>query len=335
MGDTADNIPGAPGVGPKTAMKLVSEYGSVEEVFRNTDKLKGKLKEIIENNKEQIELSKKLATIELNVPVDLKEDELVLETPDRNKLKSLFNELEFRTIAADILPEIDKEARQSETESLLMPSFESTQGTLFGNNQDYVPTDKKTISTVPHNYFLIENEKELGEFVSRAIQLKEICFDTETTSINPLDSELVAIAFSWEKGSGYLVHFSESQETTREKLKILKPIFENPAIVKIGQNMKFDIQVLANYGLEVKGPLFDTMIAHYLLEPDMRHNMNLLSETYLSYSPVHIESLIGEKGNNQKNMRSVPVEQIKEYAVEDADVTFQLKEGSVSAQIKI
>ncbi|MBS1231891.1 MAG: polA, partial [Bacteroidetes bacterium] len=265
-------------------------------------------------------------TIELNVPVDLKEDELVLETPDRDKLKSLFNELEFRTIAADILPEIDKEARQSETESLLMPSFESTQGTLFGNNQDYVPTDKKTISTVPHNYFLIENEKELGEFVSRAIQLKEICFDTETTSINPLDSELVAIAFSWEKGSGYLVHFSESQETTREKLKILKPIFENPAIVKIGQNMKFDIQVLANYGLEVKGPLFDTMIAHYLLEPDMRHNMNLLSETYLSYSPVHIESLIGEKGNNQKNMRSVPVEQIKEYAVEDADVTFQLKE---------
>jgi DNA polymerase-1 len=207
-----------------------------------------------------------------------------------------------------------------------MPSFESTQGTLFGNNQDYVPTDKTTISTVPHNYFLIENEKELGEFVSRAIQLKEICFDTETTSINPLDSELVAIAFSWEKGSGYLVHFSESQETTREKLKILKPIFENPAIVKIGQNMKFDIQVLANYGLEVKGPLFDTMIAHYLLEPDMRHNMNLLSETYLSYSPVHIESLIGEKGNNQKNMRSVPVEQIKEYAVEDADVTFQLKE---------
>ena len=325
MGDTADNIPGAPGVGPKTAMKLVSEYGSVEEVFRNTDKLKGKLKEIIENNKEQIELSKKLATIELNVPVDLKEDELVLETPDRDKLKSLFNELEFRTIAADILPEIDKEARQSETESLLMPSFESTQGTLFGNNQDYVPADKTTISTVPHNYFLIENEKELGEFVSRAIQLKEICFDTETTSINPLDSELVAIAFSWEKGSGYLVHFSESQETTREKLKLLKPVFENPAIVKIGQNMKFDIQVLANYGLEVKGPLFDTMIAHYLLEPDMRHNMNLLSETYLSYSPVHIESLIGEKGVNQKNMRSVPLDDLKEYAVEDADVTYQLK----------
>ena len=326
MGDTADNIPGAPGVGPKTAMKLVSEYGSVEEVFRNTGKLKGKLKEVIENYKEQIELSKKLATIELNVPVDLKEDELVLETPDRDKLKSLFNELEFRTIAADILPEIDKEVRHSETEPVLMPSYESTQGTLFGNNQDYVPTDKTTISTVPHNYSLIENEKELREFVTRVIQLKEICFDTETTSINPLDSELVAIAFSWEKRSGYLVHFPESQETAREKLKILKPVFENPAIVKIGQNMKFDIQVLANYGLEVKGPLFDTMIAHYLLEPDMRHNMNLLSETYLSYSPVHIESLIGEKGNNQKNMRSVPVEQIKEYAVEDADVTFQLKE---------
>jgi DNA polymerase I len=326
MGDTADNIPGAPGVGPKTAMKLISEYGSVEEVFRNTDKLKGKLKEIIEGNREQIELSKRLATIELNVPVDLKEDELILEVPDRDKLKNLFNELEFRTIAAEILPEVDKASKPSEVGSVPVPTSDSAQGTLFGDNQIPGASDKATIETVTHNYVLIENENELKEFVVRAMKLREICFDTETTSINPLDSELVALSFSWEKGSGYLVHFSESQEAVREKLKILKPVFENPEIVKIGQNMKFDIQVLANYGIEVKGLLFDTMIAHYLLEPDMRHNMNLLSETYLSYSPVHIESLIGEKGNNQKNMRSVPVEQIKEYAVEDADVTFQLKE---------
>jgi DNA polymerase-1 len=326
MGDTSDNIPGAPGVGPKTAMKLISEYGSVEEVFRNTDKLKGKLKEIIENNKEQIELSKKLATIELNVPVDLKEDELILEVPDRDKLKNLFNELEFRTIATEILPEIDKTTKPSEAEPILIPQSESTQGTLFGDNQILGASDKTTIETVPHNYVLIENEKELKEFAAGAMKLKEICFDTETTSINPLDSELVALSFSWKKGSGYLVHFSESQDTTREKLKILKQVFENQEIAKIGQNMKFDIQVLANYGIEVKGPFFDTMIAHYLLEPDMRHNMNILAETYLSYCPVHIESLIGEKGINQKNMRSVPVEQIKEYAVEDADVTFQLKE---------
>ena len=159
-----------------------------------------------------------------------------------------------------------------------------------------------------------------------ALKQKEICFDTETTGINSLDSELVAIAFSWEKGSGWLVHFPGSREETMEKLRILKPVFESSSVKKIGQNMKFDIQVLANYGIEVKGSLFDTMIAHYLLEPDMRHNMNLLSETYLSYSPVHIEALIGEKGINQKNMRSVPVEQIREYAVEDADVTFQLKD---------
>jgi DNA polymerase-1 len=326
MGDTADNIPGAPGVGPKTAMKLISEYGSVEEVFRNTDKLKDRLKEIIENNKEQIELSKKLATIELDVPVELKEDELILEVPDRDKLKSLFNELEFRTIAAEILPEIDKTVKPSETEFVLVPPSESVQGTLFGNEQVSPSPEKSTIESVLHNYMLIENTKELENFVSNAMKQDEICFDTETTSLNPLDSELVALSFSWKKGSGYLVYFSESQEEIREKLKILKPVFENQGIRKIGQNMKFDIQVMANYGIEVKGHLFDTMIAHYLLEPDMRHNMNLLSETYLSYSPVHIESLIGEKGINQKNMRSVPVEQIKEYAVEDADVTYQLKE---------
>jgi len=326
MGDTADNIPGAPGVGPKTAMKLISEYGSVEELFRHTDQLKGKLKEIIENNREQIELSKKLATIELDVPVDLKEDELVVETPDREKLKILFNELEFRTIAAEILPEIDKSAKAAETGPVLLNQSESVQGTLFDNEQVAISSERSTIESVPHNYVLIESRKELEDFVSLTMKQEEICFDTETTSINSLDSELVALAFSWKKGSGWLVHFPESREETMEKLRILKPVFESAAVKKIGQNMKFDIQVLANYGIEVKGSLFDTMIAHYLLEPDMRHNMNLLSETYLSYSPIHIEALIGEKGIGQKNMRSIPVEQIREYAVEDADVTFQLKE---------
>lgn len=326
MGDAVDNIPGAPGVGPKTAMKLISEYGSVEEVFNNTVNLKGRLKEIIENNKEQIELSKKLATIELNVPVELKEDELILENPDREKLKELFNELEFRTVAAEVLSEIDKTAHPGGQENPRGAQSESTQGTLFGENEVTRIPEMASIDSVPHKYIILEDEKDLKEFVATALTLKEICFDSETTSINPLDSELVALSFSWEKGSGYLVHFPESQEETLEKLKILKPVFENRDILKIGQNIKFDIQVLANYGIEVKGALFDTMIAHYLLEPDMQHNMNLLSETYLSYRPVHIESLIGEKGINQKNMRSVPVEKIREYAVEDADVTWQLKE---------
>ncbi len=325
MGDTADNIPGAPGVGPKTAMKLISEYGSVEELFRHTDELKGKLKEIIGNNKVQIELSKKLATIDLNAPVELKEDELITEPPDRDKLKNLFEELEFKTVASKILGEIENTGKKADP-TAEMPAPEPLQGSLFGNASVPDNTPKDTINTVSHTYILLEGEKAIKDFVAKAKNLKEICFDSETTSIDPLDSELVALSFSWEKGTGYLVHFPESQPETLKILEILNPLFADPAILKIGQNMKFDIQVLGNYGTEMNGPLFDTMIAHYLLEPDMRHNMNLLSEVYLNYDPVHIESLIGEKGSSQKNMRSVPVDKLQDYAVEDADVTYRLKE---------
>ncbi|MCX6325610.1 MAG: DNA polymerase I [Bacteroidia bacterium] len=325
MGDTADNIPGAPGVGPKTAMKLISEYGSIEELFRNTDKLKGKLKEIIENNREQIEFSKKLVTIEQNVPVELDESALIMEVPDPAKLKVLFDELEFKAAAARILAEIDKSEKPGEPQQLFVPQKEFLQGSLFGDEAIAPVAEKSSIENVIHNYTLIESNSDLNEFVKTVGALKEFCFDTETTSINALEAELVAMAFSWEKGSGYLVHFPESQQETKTLLEIIRPVFENSESLKIGQNLKFDIQVLANYGIEVTGPLFDTMIAHYLLEPDMRHNMNFLSETYLSYNPVHIESLIGEKGHSQKNMRSVPVDKLKEYAVEDADVTLQLK----------
>jgi DNA polymerase I len=325
MGDTADNIPGAPGVGPKTAMKLIAEYGSVEELFKHTDSLKGKLKEIIENNREQIEMSKKLATIEQFVPVELNETALELEVPDPAKLKVLFDELEFKTIAAKILSEIDKSEKPRETNELFSPPADSRQGSLFGEESGTPPAEKKSIESVEHNYALLENNSDIEDFVKKVNKLDEFCFDSETTSIDPLDAELVALTFSWGKGTGYLIHFPESQKETKTILEIVRPLFENPAIRKIGQNMKYDIQVLANYGIEVKGPLFDTMIAHYLLEPDMRHNMNLLSESYLGYSPVHIESLIGEKGNNQKNMRAVPVDKLMDYAVEDADVTYQLK----------
>jgi len=325
MGDTADNIPGAPGVGPKTAMKLISEYGSIEELFKNTDKLKGKLKEIIENNKEQIEFSKKLVTIEQNVPVELDEGALVTEVPDPEKLKVLFDELEFKTIAAKILSEISKSEKPRQPQQLFAPQKDSQQGSLFGDEALAAPADLKNIENSDHNYEVISGESDLKEFVKKVNELKQFCFDSETTSINPLDAELVALTFSWEKGTGYLILLPESQTEARVILEILRPVFENPQTLKIGQNMKFDIQVLANYEIEVRGPLFDTMIAHYLLEPDMRHNMNLLSETYLSYSPIHIESLIGEKGISQKNMRSVPLDKLKEYAVEDADVTFQLK----------
>jgi DNA polymerase-1 len=325
MGDTADNIPGAPGVGPKTAMKLVSEYGSVEELFKHTYDLKGKLKEIIENNREQIELSKKLATIEQNVPVEFNETALELEVADPVKLKVLFDELEFRTVAARILSEIDKSEKPRQTQQFFTPQADSQQGSLFADEAVAHVTRKDSIDSVEHNYILLENSSGIEEFVRKVNSLKEFCFDSETTSINPLEAELIALSFSWEKGSGYLIYFPESREETKALLELVRPIFENPATIKIGQNMKYDIQVLMNYGIDVKGPLFDTMIAHYLLEPDMRHNMNLLSESYLGYSPVHIESLIGEKGNNQKNMRSVPVDKLMEYAVEDADVTYQLK----------
>jgi len=325
MGDTADNIPGAPGVGPKTAMKLISEYGSIEELFKNTDKLKGNLKDIIVNNREQIEFSKKLVTIEQNVPVELNESSLIREVPDPDKLKILFDELEFRTVAARILSEIDKSEKPRESPPIISPGKDSLQGSLFGNEVVDNVTSRMTIENSEHDYLLINNSSELSDLVKKIELLDEFCFDTETTSINALDAEIVALAFSWSKGSGCLIHFPESQDETKALLEIIRPVFERAGALKIGQNIKFDIQVLANYGIDVRGPLFDTMIAHYLLEPDMRHNMNLLSETYLSYSPVHIESLIGEKGYNQKNMRSVPVDKLKEYAVEDADVTLQLK----------
>jgi DNA polymerase I len=328
MGDSSDNIPGAPGVGPKTAMKLISEYDSIEELFKHTSELKGKLKEIIENNRNKIELSKKLATIELNVPVELDEKNLITEVPDAAKLKDLFDELEFKTVAARILSEVERKAKSQGVRPEPAPE-QSVQGDLF-SGPDVPPWEeaslKSDISNVSHNYVLISDTNQLTEVIREAQKQKEICFDTETTGIDPLKSEIVAISLSWENGKGYLFRFPESREKTMKFLEIIRPLLENPAILKIGQNIKFDIQVLANYGIEVKGNLFDTMIAHYLLEPDMRHNMNLLSEVYLSYSPVHIESLIGEKGQSQKNMRSVPDEKLKEYAVEDADVTLQLKE---------
>jgi len=324
MGDTADNIPGAPGVGPKTAMKLVSEYGSIEELFRNTDKLKGKLKEIIEINREQIELSKKLATIEQYVPVELNETALELEVPDPVRLKALFDELEFKTLAAKIFSDISKLEKPREQQQLFAPSTDA-QGSLFGNEEITQVKEKTSIENTPHNYIKVETIPEIKALVKKINTLKEFCFDSETTSINPLDAELVALTFSWEKGTGYFIRFPESQKETRDILEIVRPVFENPLTLKIGQNIKFDMQVLAGYDIELKGPLFDTMIAHYLLEPDMRHNMNLLSETFLGYSPVHIESLIGEKGINQKTMRDVPVDKLKEYSVEDADITYQLK----------
>jgi DNA polymerase I len=324
MGDSSDNIPGAPGIGPKTAMKLISEFGTIEELFRNTEKIKGKCKDIIEVNRTQIEFSKTLVRIDQNAPVELREEALKMQAPDPERLRPLFDELEFKSMTLKVLGGENRFDRQKE-QVLLPPPPDSMQGTLFGYEEAAPPATVKTIEEVEHEYRIIETNADLIEFVQKVKTLKEFCFDTETTGINPLNCELVALSFSWEKGKGFLVTFPAAQNETKEKLEIVRTIFEDPAIRKIGQNMKFDIQVLGNYGINVNGPIFDTMIAHYLLEPDMRHNMNLLSELYLSYSPIHIESLIGEKGSNQKNMRDVPPDTIREYSVEDSDVTYQLK----------
>lgn len=323
MGDSSDNIPGAPGIGPKTAMKLISEFGSIEELFRNTEKVKGKCREILETNREQIEFSKKLVVIDQNSPVAFNEETFTYRPPDADKLRELFDELEFKSLTARILGGVKAEAKPAEP--VLMP-VDNLQGTLFGDEPAASATAKYlTINDIVHNYRIVDAE-ELEEFAATLSNLTEFCFDTETTSVDPLNAELVALSFCWEKSTGYLVHFSKNREETERMLSVLKPVFENTAIRKTGQNLKFDLQVLQNYGIDVKGPLFDTMIAHYLLEPEMRHNMNLLSELYLGYTPIHIEALIGDKGPAQKNMRDVPVEQVREYSVEDSDVTWQLKD---------
>ena len=326
MGDTADNIPGAPGIGPKTAMKLIAEYGSIEEVIKNSDKLKGKVRETIENNREQIEFSKKLVTIALDAPVKFDESSLRAETPDRQKLMELFDELEFRTHGARILAEAGSWGTVKGEQPAEVRQGDLQQGSLFGDEVLITASAKDTVETVPHSYRLVETEDDLMELADKLSSLDEFCFDTETTGLDPLNSELVALSFSWTKGEGFLVYCPGNRAETQRIVDILKPVFENDKISKTGQNIKYDMQVLGNYGVRIKGPLFDTMLAHYLLEPDMRHNMDILAENYLSYTTVHIESLIGEKGKNQKTMRDVPVEKILEYAVEDADITHQLME---------
>ncbi len=322
MGDSSDNIPGAPGIGPKTAKKLISEYGSVEKLLSDTSLLKGKQKEAIDNNGEQILFSKKLVTIETNVPFEFIEEELERKSPDNNGLRKVFNELEFRSFAAK-LPVAGNDKHIDQT--ITHPVENHVQGSVFGGTGQTSDPGMDNIKTIKHDYILAGNIEEIRDLKEKLEKLEEFCFDTETTSLVSLNTKLVAISFSWEKGTGYLVHLPEDRDETLRYLEILRPVFENISITKIGQNIKYDIHVLGNYGIEVKGQLFDTMVAHYLLEPDMRHNMDFLAETYLNYKPISIEALIGDKGKNQKTMRSAPLDKLIEYAVEDADITYQLK----------
>jgi DNA polymerase-1 len=343
-GDAVDNIPGLPGVGDKTAKKFIALYGSMEGLLANTHELKGKMKEKVEASKELGLLSKKLARIMLDVPVEFDASDFELNTPDIESVKAIFRDLEFRRLTENLLKtfsvdgSFESSGTQTETPSKeTIPKKSSSAGagqfSLFGgddttSSKTELSSDfsRKTIDTVSHFYQLINTEMAQKLFIQNLLKQSKVCFDTETTGLNPITAELVGIAFSWEVGKGFYLPFPENKDEAQILIEKLRPFFENESIVKIGQNLKYDIKVLRKYNLQVKGKLFDTMLAHYLINPDMRHNMDVLAETYLNYSPISIESLLGKKGKNQLSMREIPLDKQTEYAVEDADITLQLKE---------
>ncbi len=337
MGDASDNIPGLPGVGDKTAKKFIEDFGSLENLLANTHKLKGAMKEKIEANKELGILSKKLATICITCDVQFDASDYELSMPDTEKVQQIFEELEFRRLKEQFIKLFSGEEDAPQTQvadvpQAKRPPYEAGGGqfSLFGNDGEAPATTikeisgRKTINEVPHVYQSVAQGMAMKLFVQNLMKQASVCFDTETTGLNPLTAELVGIAFSWEEGKGFYVPFPEKKENAQEIIEQLRPFFESESIEKIGQNLKYDIKVLRKYEVQVYGKLFDTMLAHYLINPDMRHNMDVLSETYLNYTPVSITELIGKKGKNQLNMREVPLEQQTEYAVEDADITFQL-----------
>ncbi len=327
MGDSVDNIPGLPGVGEKTAKKLLNEFGSLENLLENTHQLKGKLKENIEANRELGILSKKLATIIIDAPVEFDEEDLEMCEPDVERVKELFMELEFRQMLENFYRTFNLETQVVEKAKTV--SQLAVQASLFdeGNEitEEITEAFYKELETYDHVYQLTEGKIGRKLLLDKLLQQSEVCFDTETTGLDPLTAELVGIAFSFEPGKGYYVPVPSDFNEAREIIEEFRPFFESESVLKIGHNLKYDYKVLHKYGIQPSGKSFDTMIAHYLLNPDMRHNMDVLSETYLRYKPVPIESLIGKKGKNQLQFNQVELEKQKEYAVEDADVTLQLK----------
>jgi len=340
MGDTADNIPGIRGVGEKTALSLIHEYGTIENVLNNTAKLKGKLKEKVENGKEDAILSRMLATIILDVPIPFDEELLRAKEIHKDKVKTLFTELEFRRLTQlllgeDLTKEVIKE-KEFQNEIVIQegPSKKTKPGQLdiFGHTgtveEENETTEKinyETIETVKHNYKLIENSTQRAALIVELSKLKQFCFDTETTGLDTMTAELVGLSFSWEATEACYVPIPAEQTEAQLIIDEFKTLFANELIGKTGQNIKYDMNVLKNYGVAINGILFDTMIAHYLLQPDMRHGMDALAGSYLNYAPVSIETLIGKRGKNQISMRDVAVEKIMSYAAEDADITWQLQ----------
>lgn len=337
MGDAVDNIPGLEGVGEKTAMKFLKEFGSIENLLANTDKLKGKLKEKVEASAERGIMSKKLATIICDAPVEFHQEQYDLETPDFEKVKEVFDEIEFRRLYENLYrafaPAAVETVVVSEVEVKQTPAGTEVKGQvmqldLFANFEelDQATSTKSTIENNDHLYQFINNPKAQKKLVDNLLQQKVVCFDTETTSLNELEAELVGMSFSYKKGLAYYIPFSENREEVLQTLEIFRPFFEKEDLLKVAHNLKFDYKVLKQYDITVKGAMFDTMIAHYLLNPDGRHGMDYLSEVYLNYKPVSIETIIGKKGKKQGNFRDADLRTQTDYAAEDADVTFQLYE---------
>ena len=332
MGDASDNVPGVPGIGPKTAQKLIAQYGSMENLFNHLNDLKGKQKENLETYREQAFLSKKLVTIECSIPLPIRLDDLAVKPQNNEKLKNIFLELEFNTLGKRVFSDTFEAGPQQPISQVTS----AQQSFNFGDapasetpTSDPVepPGTFKTVCDVPHEYHLIDTVEKRAKLIQALNKQKTFCFDTETTGLNTKTCEIIGIAFSFKAHTGYYVALPENQTETRSILEEFRPILENPAIKKIGHNLKFDISVLLWQGIEVKGPFFDTMLAAYVATPDLRRNMDYLSQALLGYRPIKITELIGEKETGQKNMRDVPLEQIAEYAAEDADITFQLSEA--------
>lgn len=318
MGDSADNFPGCPGVGEKTAAKLIAQFGDVDNMLDNTADIKGKLREKVESAVDDIRMSKFLATIRTDVPIDLDLDSMRLGEPDEQKLREIFNELEFKTLADKILNK-SKNNKKSVKQQLDLFAENPTDEPESSENASF-----ETLQTTPHEYYLIENETDARKILDFFLTKEILSLDTETTSTNPIDAELVGLSFSVDEKKAFYVAVPGNREEAQKIVNIFKPLYENPEILKIGQNLKYDLEVLHNYGVSLAGPMFDTMIAHYLIQPELRHNMDYMAETLLHYRTIHIEELIGERGRNQRNMRDLKPAEVYEYAAEDADITLRL-----------
>ena len=330
MGDSVDNIPGLPGVGDKTAKKFLKQFGSMENLIENLDQVQGKLKEKIEANKDLGMLSKKLATIITDVPVQFNEKDYELSDPDMNAVSAIFEELEFRRIQENFKRIFTHNPESNPVKKSPAAPAPTAQFDLFNpppghGTTNIAETSKNNQQSVNHQYQWVDSPVGRSLLLEKLLQQTSVCFDTETTGLDALQAELVGIAFSWEQQKGYYLALPNEREETQAIINTFQPFFENQQIEKIGHNLKYDLKVLLKYNIRVAGPLFDTMIAHYLINPDMRHNMDILAETYLNYSPQSITELIGKKGENQRSMRDVPLDQQTQYAVEDADITLQLK----------